>query len=54
VWPGGDGLPLGMESGGPRCDPGVEDRPVGEIPHVGRPDGWGGAPFVWCGPQQRR
>jgi hypothetical protein len=42
-----EGVPWGIGCGGPRGDPGVEDRPLGENPHVGRPDRRGNSPV--CG-----
>jgi hypothetical protein len=48
------GCPSGIGCGGPRDDPDVEDTPLGENPHVGRPDEWDRVPFVGRGPQQRR
>jgi hypothetical protein len=55
VWPRGcaaEGVSLGIRCGEERGDPGVEEPPLGENLHLGRPDGWGSVLFVGRGPQQ--
>jgi hypothetical protein len=46
-----ESVPLLIRCGGPLGEPCVQDPPLEEIPHVGRPDEWDKVQFVGRVPQ---